>query len=58
MERTVFNYKWLDIHEEEEYKIIVCTKITELKNLDKFVCKLDGQWQNQVEKKQGKFWSK
>jgi hypothetical protein len=58
MERTVFNYKWLDIHEEGEYKIIVCTKITELKNLDKFVCKLDGQWQNQVEKNQGKFWSK
>lgn len=43
------NDKWLDINEERSHKIIGCTKTTELKKLGKFLLKLKGKWQNQVE---------
>ena len=45
------NDKWLSVNEEVAHKkIISCTKVTELKNLGKFLYKLKCRLVNQVKK--------
>jgi hypothetical protein len=51
MERTFYNDRWLYINEETAHKkVISFTKITELKNLGRFLYKLICKWKNHVEK--------
>jgi hypothetical protein len=46
-----FNDKWLYINEETTHKrVISCTKITKLKYLGRFLCKLICKWKNHVKK--------
>lgn len=46
-----YNDRWLHMNEETAHKkVITCTKITELKNLGIFLCKLICKWKNHVEK--------
>jgi hypothetical protein len=55
MEKQFYNDRWLYLNEKTAHKKVSCTKITELKNLGRFLCKLICKWKNHVEKNCARF---
>jgi len=56
MEKQFYNDRWLYLNEETAHKKVVsCTKITELKNLGRFLCKLICKWKKSCGKNCARF---